>query len=94
MTINYKHLFGMTFVLLIAAITFSVAPTIINIYKTQGRIEGYQLAQQDYARAKALPVFTQLINETTNETQNIIIPVQVCSQVFIDNYQRFCGGGE
>ncbi len=54
-------------------------------------IRGFKQAERDYAEARAVPVRFNLINETTNEQQEVFLAVQTCSQDFQDNYQIFCG---
>ncbi len=52
---------------------------------------GYNQAQIDLASNKALPLIINQYNETSNRTNSEIIVLGICSQEFIDNYNKICG---
>ncbi len=83
-----KHLKAMLLIIIII-LGFVLYYEVLPRYNQTVLEIGYNKALNDLANEKA--VVLRVAQQEGNETINQIIPISVCSDIFIQEYQNICG---
>ncbi len=87
--IYFKNQWKVIILILFIILGFIFWYEVLPKYNVSVANVGYDKCLNDLANEKAVPL--QISQQQGNETINQIIPVKICSEIFVQEYKNICG---